>query len=364
MAIFIGANGTGKSTLFGVFNFLHDAVRYNVTQALALRGGFKELISRGCSEKDSIVIELTLLAKIEKKERLLTYRFEIKSNKITIIEKLTYTPDDAKEEILLQCTNGKGWATACEFKEKPVKKERHIESDGLMIGVLGYFKVFQSAAAFRNFIIQFHLSNFHISQAQVIQNAGYAEYLSATREQLSLIARVMLEKYPDIFEEVLEKMKSCVPGITDVKAEITVDGRTVLRFSDAAFIDPFLAKNVSDGTIKVFACLIMLYNPKKYSLLCIEEPENQLYPSLLNSLLEEFRLYAKRKSGSQVFMSSHSPHLLTAARFEEVYWLVKEKGFTIIKRAKNDEKVYAHLNAGDTLGELWTQNYLDGANPK
>lgn len=37
--VFIGANGTGKSTLFDVFGFLRDALQNNIRQALQKRGG-------------------------------------------------------------------------------------------------------------------------------------------------------------------------------------------------------------------------------------------------------------------------------------------------------------------------------------
>lgn len=47
--VFVGANGTGKTSLFDLFGFLRDALTYNVKQALAKRGGFSEVVSRGTS---------------------------------------------------------------------------------------------------------------------------------------------------------------------------------------------------------------------------------------------------------------------------------------------------------------------------
>ena len=45
--VIVGANGTGKSTLFDVFGFLKDCLTYNVRQALQVRGGYAEVVSRG-----------------------------------------------------------------------------------------------------------------------------------------------------------------------------------------------------------------------------------------------------------------------------------------------------------------------------
>ena len=47
MAVFMGQNGAGKTTFFDVFGFLHDCLNNNVRSALAKRGGFSEVISRG-----------------------------------------------------------------------------------------------------------------------------------------------------------------------------------------------------------------------------------------------------------------------------------------------------------------------------
>ena len=40
MAVFLGKNGSGKTTFFDIFGFLHDCLMSNVKTALAKRGGF------------------------------------------------------------------------------------------------------------------------------------------------------------------------------------------------------------------------------------------------------------------------------------------------------------------------------------
>jgi predicted ATPase len=117
-----------------------------------------------------------------------------------------------------------------------------------------------------------------------------------------------------------------VPGISQVESKTTEEGRVLLKFQDGSFEDSFLARYVSDGTIKMLSYLTLLYDPKPHPLLCVEEPENQLYPKLLWELAEESRAYVNR--GGQVFVSTHSPDFLNAAKLDEVFWLVKEGGYT------------------------------------
>jgi predicted ATPase len=86
-----------------------------------------------------------------------------------------------------------------------------------------------------------------------------------------------------------------------------------------------------------------------------------LYPKILWELTEEFREYSRK--GGQVFISTHSPDLLNAARIEEVFWLVKEDGYTIIKRASEDEQIKKFMDDGDQMGYLWKQGFFIGADP-
>lgn len=94
----------------------------------------------------------------------------------------------------------------------------------------------------------------------------------------------------------------------------------------------------------------------------MEEPENQLYPKLMAELAEEFRLYANR--GGQVLVSTHSPDFLNAAELDEVFWLVKNDGYTGIQRARDDPQIAAYMAEGDKMGYLWKQGFFKGADPQ
>ncbi|ETR67647.1 MAG: hypothetical protein OMM_11362, partial [Candidatus Magnetoglobus multicellularis str. Araruama] len=150
--------------------------------------------------------------------------------------------------------------------------------------------------------------------------------MSANGDNLASVAQFLFEKHPECINRILQALRERIPGINNVDIKHTEDGRLVLRFQDANFQDPFISKYVSDGTLKMFAYLVLLYDPKPNPLLAIEEPEAQLYPELLYELIEEFRDYARR--GGQVFVSTHSPEFLNGAQLEEIYWLKKKNGFT------------------------------------
>jgi predicted ATPase len=371
LSFFVGANGAGKTTLFDVFGFLRDSLKNNVRQAVQARGGFHELVTRGTSDKDRIEIELQFRMDISGKSRLVTYRLELRAVKgLPVIEReiLRYKRGAYGAPFrFLDFKRGEGYAITNEDDSTKLDTELTREAqtlsspDTLAIKGLGQFARFKAASAFRELIEKWYVSDFHIDAARQLQDSGYAEHLSESGDNLPQVAKYMYDLHPKLFNQVLKKMSSRVPGVALVRAKDTEDGRIVLQFQDGSFKDPFIGRFVSDGTIKMFAYLLLLHDPKPHPLLCIEEPENQLYPALLKELAEELREYARK--GGQVFVSSHSPELLNAARADEVFWLSKSKGHTAVKHASEDAQIMALVNEGDMLGNLWEQGFFEGAHP-
>jgi predicted ATPase len=219
----------------------------------------------------------------------------------------------------------------------------------LAIKGLGQFERFKAANAFRQLIENWHVSDFHISAARGRKEAtGDSEHLSESGDNLPLVAQYLHEQHPEVFQDVLDTMTRRVPGVASVEPILMSDGYLLDRY-------------VSDGTIKMFAYLVLLYDPRPHPLLCVEEPENQLYPQLMAELAEEFRMYSNR--GGQVLVSTHSPDFLNATELDEVCWLVKRNGLTEIHRAKDNEQIAAYVAEGDHLGYLWKQVFFDGVDP-
>jgi len=363
MAVFLGQNGAGKSTFFDVFGFLHDALQSNVKAALSKRGGFKEVISR----EQTGSIEFMIKFRPSENEPLITYELSIglSEKKYPVVEKeilrLRRGQNGAPWKVL-EFSNGEGVAADGELSSyEDVRlaersKQKLDSPDILAIKGLGQFKEFSAVSTLRKLIEDWYVSDFHIEDARGVKDAGYSERISTSGDNLALVAKYMYDNHREVFDEVLKKMELRVPGVERVAAQETEDGRIVLRFKDGKFKDPFVSRFVSDGTIKMFTYLILLHDPEQHALLCVEEPENQLYPHLLEELAEEFRIYAE--SGGQVFISSHSPDFLNAVLLDELYCLVKENGYTKIYRAAENEMICSLYKSGDMLGQLWRQGLL------
>jgi predicted ATPase len=373
--VFLGANGSGKTTLFKVFSFLSTCLKENVTVAVNREGEFKEVITRNSNpEKDFLEFEIKF-RNFEQGEKspLVTYQLKIGFHRGKVfIEKeiLKYRRGRrGKPWHFLDYSKGMGSAIKNEQdydqKHWNAKEEREEQALGaediLALKGLGQFERYKTIKIFRTLLEQWLVSNLQNEEMRKINEVGADQQLSLSGNNLAQVASFLHEYHHDIFETIIKKMKQRVPGIDKVGIVINEAGQILLKFGDNSFTDPFISKYTSDGTIKMFAYLVLLHDPNPRPLLCIEEPENYLYPTLLRELAAELREYAVR--GGQVFVSTHSPDFVDALKIEELFLVKKEQGISRIFPAKNDEQITEIYENGCELGWLWQHDYFKGINP-
>ena len=423
MTAIIGKNGVGKSVLFDAFGFLADALKSDVETACDARGrgGFEKIRSQGATG----AIGFDVYYREHVKAQPIAYQIAIdiddeSRRPYVLFENLKEEQNGQKYASplsFLMLVGGSGVAWRGEQKgyqiddiqavlgpikavryEKIEVQEGHeiskeiedsdrqssldiqdalksikalesretepIELDDprkLGIATLGALKQHPRISAFRRFIEGWYLSYFTPDAARSLPLAGPQEHLNIHGDNLGNVVQFMERQHPQRFDMILKKIADKIPGIDRIDTEKTSDGRLLLRFNDKGFQDPFYAQQMSDGTLKVFAYLLMLEDPNPPPFICIEEPENGLYHKLLETLATEFREYATgHKDGSQVFITTHQPYFITALEPKEVWILEKgEDGFSKIHRASEDPLVNNLVDEGLPLGGLWYSDYLD-----
>ena len=386
----IGKNGVGKSTLFDAFGFLADALKSGVEEACDARGrgGFERIRTQG--QKGPI--EFEVYYKEEGNARPITYEVSIdidnSGRPYVLKERLRQRRKGQKHGwpfSFLVLDKGKGvvWKGVQEGHQineeqgvfdlpgfmESIKREESKETDfveladirKLGIATLGALKQHPRISAFRKFIEGWYLSYFTPDAARSLPLAGPQKHLNIHGDNLGNVVQFMEREYPKRFQTILDRIAGKIPGIDKIDTEKTNDGRLLLRFNDKGFHEPLYSQQMSDGTLKVVAYLLLLEDPAPPPFLCIEEPENGLYHKLLESLAREFREQATgRKGGSQVFMTTHQPYLVDALEPAEVWILEKgEDGCSVIRRASDDAVVRNMVAEGLPLGGLWYSDYLD-----
>lgn len=393
MTAVIGKNGVGKSTLFDAFGFLSDCLKGGVEEACDVRGrgGFERLRSQG--QEGSI--EFQIYYKEDYNSRPITYELAIdldtdnrpyvKKERLRQRRKCQKTGwpfsflilDEGKgivwkgEEEGKQVEEGQDHFDLFKLIEK-IQREADEESKEtelvelndkrkLGIATLGSLKQHPRISLFRRFIEGWYLSYFTPDAARSLPLAGPQKHLNIHGDNLGNVVQFMEREHSKKFQNILNSISRKIPGIEKISTEKSPDNRLLLKFNDRGFQDPFYVQQMSDGTLKVFAYLLLLEDPSPPPFICIEEPENGLYHKLLETLAQEFRKHATGQRGrSQIFITTHQPYFVDALQPEEVWILEKgDDGFSRIKRASDNPLIKNLVSEGLPLGSLWYSDYLD-----
>ena len=360
LTVLLGPNGSGKSTVFDVFAFLHEAFTTNLRAAWDHRNRIRELRSRG--ENGPIIIEIAY--RQAPRERLVTYRLELdeeNGSPVVVGESLRWntSPGSGRPRDILSFQRGEG---SLYDNTSNVHTDEQLDTpDLLAVSTLGGLARHPRVANLRRFISGWYLSYLSGGTGRAVPEAGPQARLSETGDNLPNVVQYLSEQHPARLTEILRVLAVRVPQLERVDTELLADGRLLLRFKDAPFDEPVLAKYASDGTLKLLAYLTVLYDPAPPPIVGIEEPENFLHPRLLHVLAEEARLAAGR---SQLLVTTHSPYFVDALRPKELWVLYRDgKGFTRTVRASDMVRVVAQADAGGLLGSLWMEGYFEAGDP-
>lgn len=362
LTVLVGPNGSGKSTVFDVFAFLAESLESGLRRAWDRRGRAKELKTR--DGKGPVEIEIKYR---QQGSPLITYHLAVDERKktpVVVEEWLQWRRGERGRPFrFMEYREGQGRVVSGEL---PDEKDERIEiplksADLLAVNALGQFAEHPRVVAFRDFIAGWHVSYLSADSAHGQTEAGPQERLSKTGDNLSNVIQHLREEHPDRLEQILEVLRKRVPRIERVLTETMPDGRLVLKIKDAPFKHPVLARFASDGTLKILAYLVLLYDPVPPPFIGIEEPENFLHPRLLPELAEECRVASER---TQLLVSTHSPFFLNGLRPEEVRVLWRdEDGYTQTKRVSDIRGVPEFFEQGALLGHLWMEGQLRVGDP-
>lgn len=167
--------------------------------------------------------------------------------------------------------------------------------------------------------------------------------------------------------ELVKQFCTLVPVFADVNAKPTGSGNKHLVFKDrwnnAAEYSP---QQVSDGSMLVFAFLILRYQKQSPDVLAVEELERGLHPYLIGELVSFLRRMAMGEFGGKrmgVVIATHSPQVLSCIQPAELRVLTRhDDGSVEIIGLSNDEKDLRRAleEYEGSLGGLWLSGNLGG----
>lgn len=378
-SVFIGPNGAGKSNLVSVFEFMGRAIKEDILAALSYLGDFNSVRHVQAADDENIEISVGYRPRGDPPEdeknigrikpRLFTYHITI-SQTTEGMPKVTKEWLRAKRPLLLRegapwyylkvdekvgkVANPKG-----EYKDREEIELKKSSPYELTLSGSRSLKEYPYVQNMYKFLANWYISRFEPGQARESMKYSKVSRLSSTGDNLVLFVENLIRHNIPVLGEIVEVMKGKVPGFENVNVERTPDGKLYLTVIESSNKEGFHLNAVSDGTIRLLGIMSILRDPEPPDLICIEEPENNLHPHLLEMLVDELRSASEE---SQVIVTTHSPYLIDKCRPEEVFVIEKKKGETEITPISKWKNRFLQSLKASTLGELWYENVF-GGNP-
>lgn len=369
----IGANGTGKSTLMDSLGFVGDCLQEGVQAACdkPQRGGFERLRTQGASGP----IQFEIRYRQNADSRPISYTLHIDCDRygrpLVVYERLRQRrkgQSAGRPHSFLLIENGKGtvWAGEASADAEGTRHSEVSMADRQVLGIatLGTLADHPRIAAFRAFLSGWYLSYFVPQLARSLPMSGAEPHLDRTGENLGKYLQFIQRENPEAFKGMLERIAKKIPGLQEIKPVPAPDKRLLLAFYAQGYAEPFYQQDMSDGTLKLLAYMMLMEDPEPAPLIGIEEPENGLHHQLLADLAREFKEFARRSKGPQVLLTTHAPNLVDALAPDEVWILEKsETGFSSLSRAADLPGVKELYAEGIPMGSLWFSNHFGMGNP-
>ena len=369
----IGANGVGKSTLLDVFGFIGDCLNDGVEAACDRphRGGFERLRTLGATGP----IQFEIRYRQAKSERPISYSLHIdldKKGRATVVyERLRQRrlgKPNGHPYSFLELTLGSGFAWSGEEVNGVEGRERSTVamSDRQVLGIstLGTLVDHPRISQFRSFLGGWYLSYFVPELARAQPMAGAEPHLNRRGDNLAKYLQFIERQQPAKFKKALDWIATKVPGLEAIGSVKAPDGRLLLEFHATGYAKPFYQQDMSDGSLKLLAYMLLMEDPDPAPFIGIEEPENGLHHQLLSLLATELQAFAAQDRGPQVLVTTHSPNFVDALTPAEVWVLSKgADGYSGLTRSADLPGVQALFDEGIPMGSQWYSNHFGIGNP-
>lgn len=146
------------------------------------------------------------------------------------------------------------------------------------------------------------------------------------------------ERNPEAWKEVAKAFHSLLPETEELQPQRSLAGNALLSLRERGLTNPLRHVDFSDGMLRILALLTLAFDPHPPPLVVIEEPENGLYPRLIEALVEVLRQLSKK---TQVIVTTHSVTLLNQLIPEEVVFVYRDDHASKLQRADSREDIKA-----------------------
>ncbi|MGX7685620.1 AAA family ATPase [Flectobacillus roseus] len=159
------------------------------------------------------------------------------------------------------------------------------------------------------------------------------------------------------FDKLVEEFKKINPNFRELVFTTPIAGKSLLSLKEKNLDRAITIEHISDGTLRYLLLLSIFYNPKRGSIVCLDEPEMGLHPDMINGVARGIKYAAQ--NGTQMIIATHSPLLLNAFELEDLIIFEKnESNETIVKKVSEED--FPDWEGEFLAGQMWLRGQIGG----
>ncbi len=359
LTVFIGNNGSGKSSIVEGLEMLHTTVMEGLDAAVQPWGGLESIINK------AVPHELSRLSLTKGTRRYYEnpMEFDIRyrpGNRVNIRYSMEITSGPGnnglisndvfiKQEKLHEqgpnlptfdfTRDDKGRVTGSYI----VDEEEHIDitlPDGSSLLSLGGTRL-PYDTVLRNYIQDWQFLSLipqNMGQPRLQRRAISRSRLEKDGSNIAEYLQEIREKSPEAFNGIVGTLQLVLPYSQDLQVAITSElNRSVyLQLSEGNFKVP--GGLLSTGTLRILALLALLHHPEPPPLIIIEEIENGLDPASVHLIVNEIQ-EAVESGRTQIILTTHSPYLLDLLLLDHIVLVERIEGQPVFSRPGDNQRL-------------------------
>ncbi|WP_219417280.1 AAA family ATPase [Pseudonocardia nigra] len=317
----VGPNSSGKSNAMAAIKLLRDIPIHGLPVAIARRGGFDQLRHRSSGRPYDPGIRINFQFGDAKASFYEIRLASLKGKQYEVKREEAKIYFGADEYTFVRTRDSIHWRDLIDGKayDEASSKRRVRVPPGQ--------SVIQFAFSEAGFWVSRVLSltqNVEINPSRV----GELQEPSSTREfepDGSNLVSILELFDKDERAQLIDYIQSIVPGVEGYKIVHLADKLSVafVQNEGAQGNREFLAKQMSDGTLRSFAIFVALLQPVRPRLLVVEEPEVAIHLGALHTLVQILREYS---ADCQVIITTHSADIIDDLDLDDIRVVWSEDG--------------------------------------
>jgi predicted ATPase len=345
--ILVGANGTGKSSLFEFLRFLRDSMNLEIPPGI-ITGYTGQQVFHVPGPPIlgwSMTFDFTGVKRIWEEVSTVKYSGELRGpiGRPSVTFEYVHNMSDSSAEnaadiIMCRNSNDKTITAYGSTVNLPEPKRNRL----ILGNVLD--ETYEPVYLLREFINGWKFYSSFNMNTDRIRKSVLVEQAPQLREDagnLSSVLHFLMTEYNELFSELQFHLRDLVPGFESLKViGYGAPGEVMAFWRETGCSDDLTLADLSDGTLRLLCWLVLCLQPNPPTLVCIDEPDQGVHPRTLPLLAA---LFEKATVRTQFILATHNSYFLTQFDVKRIVVLRKKDGEIEAVRPRDSKIMRANL---------------------